>query len=77
MGAPTSWAHVCIGEGEGWGEYMGEGEGQGLNVLKALEKRVPNEGAQGCVLPQPARFVSPTEILHTSQSHSFKAVKSV
>lgn len=51
---------------------MGMAEGHGLNVLRVLLEIVSNQGPQGSVLPQPARFVSPTEILHASQSHSFQ-----
>ena len=63
---------VCVGEGRRRGESMGMAEGHSLNVLRVLLEIVSNEGPQGCVLPQPARFVSPTEILHASQSHSFQ-----
>ena len=68
---------VCVGEGRRRGESMGMGEGQGLNVLRVLVEIVSKEGPQGSVLPQPARFVSSTEILHASQSHSFQTVKSI
>lgn len=76
MGVLTFWAN-CVCWGGEKGGVRGMGEGQGLNVLRVLMEIVSDEGPWGSVLPQPARFVSPTEILHTSQSHSFQAVKSI
>ena len=76
MGDLTFWANcVCWGgEKRGVQEYGGGPRSECPQVLMEI---VSNEGPWGSVLPQPARFVSPTEILHTSQSHSFQAVKSI